>query len=125
MELLLLPSVPLCPSAPSHRSARRRSHLPTAGQPSNIEATTMPQQRRWRTAKNGRAAGEADAVRAWPGLSEEMGLGVNPAVHEVADEAEHAAVFTGDEVVVALPAVFVGALALALGYYYGRTRGFT
>ncbi|KAE8789125.1 Monothiol glutaredoxin-S5 [Hordeum vulgare] len=44
-----------------------------------------------------------------------QGLGVNPAVHEVADEAEHAAVFTGDEVVVALPAVFVGALALALG----------
>ncbi|KAI4974538.1 hypothetical protein ZWY2020_047818 [Hordeum vulgare] len=54
-----------------------------------------------------------------------QGLGVNPAVHEVADEAEHAAVFTGDEVVVALPAVFVGALALALGYYYGRMRGFT
>ncbi|KAI5020031.1 hypothetical protein ZWY2020_044919 [Hordeum vulgare] len=30
-----------------------------------------------------------------------QGLDVNPAVHEVADEAEHAAVFTGDEVVVA------------------------
>ncbi|KAE8799290.1 Serine/threonine-protein kinase HT1 [Hordeum vulgare] len=35
----------------------------------------------------------------------------------VADEAEHAAVFTGDEVVVALPAVLVGALALPLGCY--------
>ncbi|KAE8807685.1 Monothiol glutaredoxin-S5 [Hordeum vulgare] len=37
-----------------------------------------------------------------------QGLGVNPAVHEVADEAEHAAAVTGDEAVVALPAVFVG-----------------
>ncbi|KAI5020282.1 hypothetical protein ZWY2020_045170 [Hordeum vulgare] len=36
------------------------------------------------------------------------GLGVNPAVHEVADEAELAAAVTGDEAVVALPAVFVG-----------------
>ncbi|KAM3300103.1 hypothetical protein ACQJBY_041236 [Aegilops geniculata] len=41
-----------------------------------------------------------------------QGLGVNPAVHEVADdEAELAAAVTGDaggEVVVALPVVFVG-----------------
>ncbi|XP_044952645.1 monothiol glutaredoxin-S9-like [Hordeum vulgare subsp. vulgare] len=37
-----------------------------------------------------------------------QGLGVNPAVHEVADEAELAAAVTGDEAVVALPAVFVG-----------------
>ncbi|KAE8773284.1 Monothiol glutaredoxin-S5 [Hordeum vulgare] len=32
-----------------------------------------------------------------------QGLGVNPAVHEVADEAELAAAVTGDEAVVALP----------------------
>ncbi|KAF6986307.1 hypothetical protein CFC21_004086 [Triticum aestivum] len=40
-----------------------------------------------------------------------QGLGVNPAVHEVADEAELAAAVAGDaggEAVVALPAVFVG-----------------
>ena len=37
-----------------------------------------------------------------------QGLGVNPAVHEVADEAELATAVTGDEAVVALPAVFVG-----------------
>ncbi|XBH60139.1 hypothetical protein VPH35_114774 [Triticum aestivum] len=40
-----------------------------------------------------------------------QGLGVNPAVHEVADEAELAAAVagnTGGEVVVALPAVFIG-----------------
>ncbi|KAI4994745.1 hypothetical protein ZWY2020_034386 [Hordeum vulgare] len=35
-----------------------------------------------------------------------QGLGVNPAVHEVADEAEHAAAVTGDEAVVALPSPF-------------------
>ncbi|RLN30412.1 hypothetical protein C2845_PM05G29680 [Panicum miliaceum] len=34
-----------------------------------------------------------------------QGLGVNPAVHEVAGEAEHAGIVDGD---VALPAVFVG-----------------
>ncbi|XP_044968761.1 monothiol glutaredoxin-S9-like [Hordeum vulgare subsp. vulgare] len=37
-----------------------------------------------------------------------QGLGVNPAVHEVADEAKLATAVTGDEAVVALPAVFVG-----------------
>ncbi|KAF6991949.1 hypothetical protein CFC21_008997 [Triticum aestivum] len=36
-----------------------------------------------------------------------QGLGVNPAVHEVADEAELAGA-AGGEAVVALPAVFVG-----------------
>uniref|UniRef100_A0ACD5U0D3 Uncharacterized protein n=1 Tax=Avena sativa TaxID=4498 RepID=A0ACD5U0D3_AVESA len=37
-----------------------------------------------------------------------QGLGVNPAVHEVADEAELAALASADGEVAALPAVFVG-----------------
>ncbi|KAM3412751.1 hypothetical protein ACQJBY_004110 [Aegilops geniculata] len=37
-----------------------------------------------------------------------QGLGVNPAVHEVADEAELGAAVTCGDAVVALPVVFVG-----------------
>ncbi|KAI4999917.1 hypothetical protein ZWY2020_004506 [Hordeum vulgare] len=53
-------------------------------------------------------AGRGRGLEQQEAATATAGLGVNPAVHEVADEAEHAAVVTGDEAIVALPAVFVG-----------------